>query len=107
MIKKTILLLVAVLFISCQTAFALDLQSAKNKGLVGETQSGYLAPLKATPEAQQLVNSINAKRKALYQNIARKNGADLHSVEQLAGKKAIAKTPAGQFINIGGHWKRK
>lgn len=105
--KKTILLLIAALFIFCQSGFALDLQTAKAKGLVGETLTGYLAPVKATPEVQQLVKTINAKRKAQYKKIAQRNGTTLQTVEQLAGKKAIEKTPAGQFIKVNGGWQKK
>ncbi len=105
--KKTILFLITMLFFLSQTAFALDLGTAKAQGLVGETVTGYLAPVKATPEVQKLVNEINAKRKAVYEKIAKRNGTSLQAVELLAGKKAIAKTPAGQFINRGKGWQKK
>ncbi|HHD63046.1 MAG TPA: DUF1318 domain-containing protein [Desulfobulbaceae bacterium] len=105
--KKTILFLLTTLFLFCQTGFALDLGAAKAQGLVGETVTGYLAPVKATPEVQKLVNSINAKRKAMYAKIAKRNGTSLPAVEQLAGKKAIEKTPPGQFINLGKGWQKK
>ena len=105
--KKSILLLIAILLFLCQTAFALDLGAAKAQGLVGETITGYLAPVKATPEVQKLVADINAKRKAMYEKIAKRNGTSLQAVELLAGKKAIAKTPPGQFINLGKGWQKK
>ena len=105
--KKTILLLVASLLLFCQTGFALDLQTAKAQGLVGETLTGYLEPVQTTPEVQQLVNAINGQRKAEYQKIAQRNGTSLQAVEQLAGKKAIEKTPPGQFIKAGGGWQKK
>ena len=105
--KKTILLLITMLFLFCQTAFALDLGTAKAQGLVGETITGYLAPVKATPEVKKLIADINAKRKAMYEKIAKRNGTSLHAVELLAGKKAIAKTPPGQFINLGKGWLKK
>jgi uncharacterized protein YdbL (DUF1318 family) len=105
---KTILFFViTILFFSCQSGFALDLQTAKAQGLVGETLTGYLAPVKSTPEAQQLVKTINKKRKAHYADIAKRNGTSLQAVEQLAGKKAIDKTPVGQFIKAGGSWRKK
>ena len=43
----------------------------------------------------------------MYEKIAKKNGTTLHAVEVLAGKKAIAKTPPGQFINLGKGWQKK
>jgi len=105
--KKSLLVLITALLITCQAAFALDLQTAKAQGLVGETLTGYLAPVKATPEVQQLVKTINTKRKAQYKKIAQRNGTSLQAVEQLAGKKAIEKTPPGQLIKTDGGWQKK
>ncbi len=105
--KKTVTLILFGMLLICRPAMALDLQTAKAQGLVGETTTGYLAPVKATPEAQKLANNINAKRKQHYQQIAKRNKTPLNAVEQLAGKKAIEKTPSGQFININGSWQKK
>ncbi len=105
--KKAITLIFFSLLLICEPAFALDLQTAKAQGLVGETATGYLAPIKATPEVQQLVNTINSKRKKAYQQIAQRNGTQLSAVEQLAGQKAIEKTPPGQFVNSNGSWQKK
>ncbi len=87
-------------------AFSLDLDSAKAGGLVGEQPNGYLAPVgSATPAVTALVNDINAKRKAAYTDIAQRNGTALDAVEQLAGKKAIEKTPTGQYVKLpSGEW---
>ena len=105
--KKIISLTLFALLLLCQPALSLDLKTAKAKGLVGETTTGYLAPVKATPEVQKLVKTINNKRKQHYLQIAKRNKTQLKAVEQLAGKKAIAKTPAGQFILVNGKWKKK
>lgn len=106
--KKIISLIFIAVFVICGSALALDLQSAKSQGLVGETPSGYLAPVQGgNAEAAQLVQSINAQRKAHYQNIASRNKTSLQSVEQLAGKKAIEKSPAGDLVQINGQWIKK
>jgi uncharacterized protein YdbL (DUF1318 family) len=105
--KKTVTLILFSLLLLCQPALALDLQTAKAQGLVGETATGYLAPVQATPAVQQLVNDINGKRKLHYQQIADRNKTALSAVEQLAGKKAMNKTPAGQFILVNGVWQKK
>jgi uncharacterized protein YdbL (DUF1318 family) len=105
---KRCVLLVLALLCCCQIAFALDLQTAKGQGLVGETLTGYLAPVQGgNNEAAQLVQSINAQRKQEYEKIAQRNNTPLQAVEQLAGKQALEKTPAGQFILVGGGWKKK
>jgi alkaline phosphatase len=38
--------------------------------------------------------------------IANKNKTSLNTIEQLAGKKAIKKTPPGQYINVDGSWRK-
>lgn len=88
-------------------AWALSLDEAKNQGLVGETPSGYLATVTATPAAQKLVAEINAKRKATYAKLASKNGITLAQVEALAGAKAIEKTAKGNLIQVNGKWQKK
>ena len=106
--KKFVASILIAFFVVCGSALALDLQSAKSQGLIGETPSGYLAPVQGgNAEVAKLVQSINAQRKAHYQKIANRNKTSLQSVEQLAGKKAIEKSPAGNFVQINGQWKKK
>lgn len=88
-------------------AMALELDDAKARGLVGETAGGYLAPVVSSPEVEALIESINSQRRAHYQNIADKNGISLEAVEARAGKKAIEKTPAGEYISTGSGWQKK
>jgi len=88
-------------------ACALTLAEAKARGLVGETPSGYLGVVRPGPAVNALVKDINGKRKAAYQRIARKNGQPLATVEKLAGQKAINNTPKGQYVKIGGQWRKK
>ena len=47
-------------------AFALDLNQAKSNGMVGETNSGYIAAVKPSAEVNALVESINGQRIAQY-----------------------------------------
>ncbi|PIE59059.1 MAG: hypothetical protein CSA33_00225 [Desulfobulbus propionicus] len=83
----------------------MDLQTAKQLRLVGETPSGYLQTVQAgNVAADRLVLNVNATRKKQYLKIAKRRNISLLAVEQLAGKKAIAKTPAGQFIKVNGKW---
>lgn len=106
--KNSIYSLIFGIILFAGTVHALDLRSAKTQGLVGETSSGYLAPVNTTDKAvQALVKDINAKRNVHYQGIAKDNKTPLQTVEQLAGKKAMAKTPAGQYIKTGSGWKKK
>jgi uncharacterized protein YdbL (DUF1318 family) len=106
-IKSNIRLAVAALLLIALPAMALDLGEAKSKGLVGETNTGYLGAVKPSSEVDALVADINAKRKAHYQKIAAENGISLQAVEARAGLKAIEKTPAGEFVNTGAGWQKK
>jgi len=107
--KNTITLFLICLFalLLWQPVFALELSDAKAQGLVGETPTGYLDVVKASPEAKQLIKEINAKRKTHYQQIAKKNKTALSAVEKLAGQKAMEKTPAGQYVKVGEKWQKK
>ncbi len=82
-----IALLAACLMLFSAPLFALDLQSAKQQGMVRETPSGYLKAVKSSPEVKSLVSSVNAKRKQHYSRISKKTGASLKAVEQSAGAK--------------------
>jgi uncharacterized protein YdbL (DUF1318 family) len=88
-------------------ALALDLDSAKASGLVGENANGYIGAVQSSGEVNALVKSINAQRKAHYQDISRKNGTPLGTVEKLAGEKLINRAPRGQYINRGSGWVKK
>jgi len=106
--KKLLLLLTTCLLLLVQPAYAIDLETAKNQGLVGETPSGYLEAVKTpSPDTKALIDSINAKRKEKYLEIANRNNTSLQAVEQLAGKKAIEKSAAGSYIKLGGSWQQK
>lgn len=89
-------------------SWSLDLKQAKTQGLIGERQDGYLGVVITHSEASKIVNQINAKRKAKYQQLATKNGVSLQAVSKIAGQKAIAKTPVGQYIqSLDGKWIKK
>jgi len=91
-----------------QPIFALTLDEAKAKGLVGEKANGYLglvAP--GSGEAQALLNEVNQKRRQAYEEIARLDGANISVVETLAGEKAIQKTKPGNFVEGPGGWVKK
>jgi uncharacterized protein len=108
MMKKLTTLFSVCLLLGSFTAAAMDLQSAKDQGLVGETPSGYLEAVKAPDtEVKQLIESINSKRKQHYQKIASSNNTSLATVEKLAGEKAMEKSKAGHYIKPGGQWQQK
>ena len=88
-------------------AYALDLHEARAKGLLGEQANGYVGIVASpTPELERLAADVNAKRKAHYQEIARRNGTQVDAVATLAGKKLVEGAPSGQFVKTNGGWKK-
>ncbi|MFN4354676.1 YdbL family protein [Parvibaculum sp.] len=98
-------------FLAVSPAWAMDLDSAKAQGLVGEKLNGYVGIVTAlpTPEVSNMVDEINRRRRGSYQEIANRTpGATLASVEVLAGEKLIQRTPSGQFVETApGRWVKK
>ncbi|MCH2038677.1 MAG: YdbL family protein [Rickettsiales bacterium] len=107
-ITRYIAVIVLALSIS-STAHALDLQTAKSKGLIGEMHTGYLGVVEANKEVEALVADINAKRKAAYQKISNENGQPLHVVESLAAKKLYNKLKPSEYFMPDGSkdWQKK
>lgn len=108
-LKTSILVVIMLSVFGSVSVFAQTLSEAKAQGLVGEKLSGYLgAPKKPSAKTQALIDNINQKRKAHYQKIAKKVGESLTVVETQAGKKAIDKTSAGNYIEKSpGQWAKK
>lgn len=97
----------AVLFIATP-AFALDLHQARNAGIVGEKLDGYVAVLKATPEAEALVNEVNAKRRQEYARISKQNNQPVEIVAKLAAQQIIpGLEPGNLYQGPDGVWKKR
>lgn len=107
--KRMILRALCIVALSAHVAMAMDLDTAKARGLVGETRTGYLAAVVTTsPEANAVVEDINAKRRAEYARIAAANNQDIRVIEKLAAQKAYEMTPSGQYLkDAGGNWVKK
>lgn len=91
-------------------AAGMSLADAKQQGLVGEQYDGYLGVVSspASGEVQSLVTSVNGKRRAQYQRIARTNEISLADVEALAGQKAVQRTAPGNYVKLQGQgWRKK
>jgi len=90
-------------------ALADPLDDAKTAGYVGEKRNGMLGLVdsNAPSSVKALVESVNAKRKDAYAEIAKKNGTSLVAVSALAGKKAIEKTATGNYIEGPNGWEKK
>ena len=76
------------------------INSLKDKGLVGENNSGYLEYRTDARPQQDLINQENQDRKTVYGAIAKKQNVDVTLVGQRRAK---------QILDIGGagHWFQK
>lgn len=100
--------IVALLLLGAAPAWALSLDEAKARGLVGEKPDGYLGVVSGGGDVQALANDINQKRRQAYQDIANRNKTKLQDVETLAGQKAIENTKGGLMIQSpSGQWIKK
>ena len=97
------------LVLAFQGAWAIDLQTAKEQGLVGEANTGYLAAV-GTPSAEvrDLITEVNAKRKAEFERTAQKTGATLVQVRARFYELAVQRTAPGHYYqDPSGNWKKK
>ena len=106
---KKIFASILLLFVM-QAAWALDIHEAKNQGLVGESNSGYLAAVKspASADVQALIKEVNGKRKAQFEQAATKTSATVPQVANRFYELAVQKTQPGHYYqDAGGNWKKK
>lgn len=100
-------LVVALLLLS-PAAMAVTLDQARQQGLVGETLSGYIAPLKQNNDTQTLVERINQGRMQQYQMLAQRNNMTTGEVARIAGQKLVERAAPGEYVRgINGQWLKK
>lgn len=98
------------LVFALQAAWAIDLHTAKDRGLVGEANTGFLAPVKqpASAEVRALIADVNAKRRAQFERTARNTGATVEQVRVRFYQLAVQNTRPGHYYqDRSGAWKRK
>lgn len=83
------------------------LPAAKASGQLGEQPDGYLGVVSSGGNAADIARQINDARREEYQRLARENRIQLRDVESMAGKKALERTPSGQYIMLNGVWMKK
>jgi uncharacterized protein len=106
--KKLLTMVVLSLGLLSQSAMALTLEEARAQGRVGETLSGYLAPIKQDKETLALVKSINDARSESYQQLADSNNIPVDEVAKMAGQKLVSRAQPGEYVKgINGKWLQK
>jgi uncharacterized protein YdbL (DUF1318 family) len=97
------------LLVSTQS-FALTMDQAKTQGLIGETNSGYLASVKANPSAAvaAVIRSINQKRKAAFTSKAAKAGVSVSVMAKRVAQRLYQKAAPGNYLQTSaGKWYKK
>lgn len=106
--KKRYLWLVGAGWLLSSSVMALTLDEAKQQGRVGETLSGYVAPLKQDDDTLALVKRINDGRTEQYQKIAEGNHITLDEVARMTGQKLVTRAAQGEYVRgINGQWLKK
>ena len=100
----------AMLVAATAGGWAESLDDAKAAGLIGERPDGYVAAVQPNPppDIAALVNEINAKRRAAYEDIAAKENVPVDQVGALTAEKIKQQAVAGEyFLNPDGSWIQK
>ncbi|BBO75485.1 hypothetical protein DSCW_29020 [Desulfosarcina widdelii] len=80
----------------------------KAKGVIGETNDGFLAFVGAQKAEQDLVAAENEDRKKVYQAIAKQQGTSAKVVGQRRALQIAEKAQPGEWLqDAGGKWYRK
>jgi len=104
------LLATLVLVTVASAAWALDIDEAKQLGLVGESMTGYLAAVKTpvSPEVEALLDSVNEKRRAEFERTAEKTNTTLIQVSHRFYELAVQRTQPGHYYqDASGRWVKK
>ena len=108
---KTWLAVLAFALLLPIAAHADSLDSARAAGLIGERPDGYVAAVSPTPpgDVQQLVDTINAQRRKVYEQLAGQKGVPVEEVAALAAEKTISQKlqPGWYYLNAAGQWVQK
>jgi uncharacterized protein YdbL (DUF1318 family) len=107
--KRLVVIALACALALAAPARALDLDEARQQGLLGEQADGYVGVVaaKSPPEVVELAEQVNARRRAHYAEIASRNATPIEAVAALAGKKLVDAAPAGQWVKPDGAWVKK
>ncbi len=84
------------------------IERLKNKGIVGEANSGYLKYLSTSQKKIKVVEAENADRKKIYTFIAKKVGATVDLVGKRRAKKITEIADPGHWLqDSSGRWYKK
>lgn len=106
--KKSVTFAAVAAILFSLPAWAMDLQTARVQGVVGELKTGYVEKLSGGGDVAALVADVNSKRRAEYARISAENGQPVDVVAKLAAPQIIAGLPAGaRYQDASGAWQKK
>lgn len=87
------------------------IEAAKSAGVVGERIDGYLGivdPTAIEPATLRKVEEVNAKRRAVYADLATRSGQTIEVVARLTGEKQFEAASPGEYVmDASGRWVQK
>ncbi len=102
----TLIFMVGMVFSTA--AFAMDLQAARDAGVVGERLDGYIGIIKMSAKARGLMQEVNGKRLIEYKRISKENNQPVDVVAKIAAKQIIAGLSKGHYYQAAdGSWQQK
>lgn len=87
-----------------------EIEAAKDQGVVGERIDGYLGIVDGGADASliRLVQDINNKRRAVYDDLAQQTGTTTEQVARVTGEKLVGQADSGEYImGESGSWSKK
>ena len=80
----------------------------KNKGVIGETNGGYLGFVSSARAGEDVVAAENQDRNAIYTHIAQQQNISVDLVAKRRAQQLIERMAAGHFYqNASGAWVKK
>lgn len=110
-ILASTLFIASALFAAPAIAAPAAIDAAKAKCIVGEQTDGYLGiidNLKADEALKREVRSVNQQRKAVYADLAARNGVTIEQAAQVTAERLLNSAPSGHCIQTPeGGWIKK
>ena len=107
---KQLLIGLALIVLGANSAFAISLHEAKNTGLIGERNDGYVGYVVTPPSAEVklVVKDVNNKRRAKFSQSAQSNNLQVEQVANRFYQRAVTATSSGNYYqDAGGEWVKK
>ena len=98
------------LLLLLQNAWAIDIRDAKEQGLIGEANTGFIEAVQtpASAEVRALIADVNDKRKKQFKATAAKTGTTPVQVAYRFYEIAVQRTAPGHYYqDANGRWQKK